>query len=183
MTLSDQPEVGVSAPSTSKPSVDPLGGSPAAEVSADDATTVDQAAGAAQVISNVAPYDPTQTSLDMLGEDAGATVLGLSPRQAQLLGLVAALAAAAGGAVFVRNRRRQRRRATVRQRLQDRLYLSVSRLIAATLVTAGPLRDRQAPGLARLSPLLVEAILRRKTGATPLLLARASRVLTPRQRR
>ena len=197
MTLSDQPEAGVSAPFTEKPSVDPLAGSPVADAtgdsretassaadeatSADEAIAADQAAGAAAVISSVAPYDPSQT-LDTLVETEGGTALGLSPGQARLVGLTAALLAAAGGALFVRNRLRKRRRATAKERLQDRLYLSVSRLIAATMFTVGPLHDRQQPVVARFSPLVVEAILRRKTGATPLLFARASQALPSRKR-
>jgi len=135
------------------------------------------------VTSSVAPFDPSQTSLDTIGEIAGGNALGLSSRKTQLAGLAMALVAAGCGALFVRHRLRQRRRETTLQRLQNQVYMRASRVITATILTVGPMHDRQAPVLSRLSPLLVEAILRRKTGATPLLAARAAQALPPRKRR
>src|SRR5262249_11528542 len=109
---------------------------------------------------------------------------GLSPRKARLLGISATLVAAVCGVWFVRQRVRQRQqRVSAKQRLQDQLYLSVSRLISAGMFTVGPLHDHHGPALNRLGPLLVEAILRRKTGATPLLVSRASQALPTKKRR
>ncbi len=153
----------------------------AADVS--DPTVEPAASDEAAPASSITPaVETANTFPEPIGTPAGGGALGLSTRQTQLLGLVAALVAGGCGAMLIRHRIRQRKRASVMQRLQSQAYVSAARLIATTLFVAGPLHDHHNPALDRLSPLVVEAILRRKTGATPLLLQRASRALATRKR-
>src|SRR5262245_41623285 len=131
MTLPDQPAPGISGPTAEPAAASAPDQSNAAEdASAAESSIAAFGASPAPAAGSLAAA-PAESSFEPLSTARGGGVLGLSSRQAQLVGVVAAVVAGACGAVLIRNRIRQRKRVSAMERLQNQAYLSASRLITA----------------------------------------------------